>query len=101
MHPPARAADGVTVTRIAVNGTAFNPCTNENVALSGTALLVIERSSEQNRGLQFHSVDIALKGVGETTGTRYIDVFAITISLQGKPRLAAVRSQRRTWFMNA
>jgi hypothetical protein len=80
---PIQAADGVTVTRQEISGTFFNPCTNENVVMSGTALFVIERSSEENRGLEFHSANLGFHGVGETSDTRYVDVFAITISLQG------------------
>jgi hypothetical protein len=79
---PAQAADGVTVSRFPVSGSFVNPCTNENIVFSGTALTVIDPTPD-NHGVEFHSIDIALKGVGETTGTRYVSTFAITISLQG------------------
>ena len=34
----AQAADGVTVSRFPVSFSFFNPCTNEDVDVSGTAL---------------------------------------------------------------
>jgi hypothetical protein len=79
----AQAADGLTVSRFPVSFSFFNPCTNENVEFSGTALTVVDPTPEDNHGLNFHSIDIALKGVGETTGTRYIETFAVTDSDQG------------------
>jgi hypothetical protein len=79
---PDKAAGGVSVSRFPVNFSLFNPCTNESVQVSGTALTVVDPTPD-NHGLTFHSVDVALKGVGETTGSRYVEHFAVTISLQG------------------
>jgi hypothetical protein len=76
------AANGVSVSRIPVSFTLFNPCTDENVHHSGTALVVIDPTSDSH-GLRFHSVDVALEGVGETTATRYLETFTVTISIQG------------------
>jgi hypothetical protein len=80
---PAQAANGVTVSRFPVSFSLFNPCTNESVDFSGTVLVVIDITPEDNRGLTGHSVDIALKGVGQTTGTRFVELFASTTSRQG------------------
>ena len=44
---------------------------------------MIDTTPEDNHGLTFHSIDMALKGVGQTTGLRYVETFAIAISLQG------------------
>jgi hypothetical protein len=44
---------------------------------------VIDPTPEGNHGLIGHGVDIAIKGVGETTGTRYVELFARTTSIQG------------------
>lgn len=77
------AANGTSVSRFPVSFTLFNPCTNENMDFSGTALVVLDPTPDDNRGLRFHSVDFAIKGVGETTGTRYIETFSVTISVQG------------------
>jgi len=86
------AASGVTVSRFPVSFSVFNPCTNENVELSGTALTVIDTTPEDNHGLTFHSIDMALKGVGHTRliapGPRNDLVFAIvfhfTINANGE-----------------
>lgn len=76
----AQGADGVTVLRFEIPSFSFfNPCTNENVTLSGTALSVID-ATQDNHGLEGHSVDIALKGVGQTTGAQYISVSTNTIT---------------------
>jgi hypothetical protein len=75
----AQATDGVTVSRFPVSFSFFNPCTNENVDVSGTALTVIDTTTD-NHGLEGHSVDIALKGVGQTTGTQYVSVGTNTIT---------------------
>ena len=55
----AQAADAVTVSRFPVSFSFFNPCTDENVDVSGTALAVFDTSPDDN-GLTGHSVDIAL-----------------------------------------
>jgi hypothetical protein len=73
---PAQAANGVTVSTFPLEFSFFNPCTNENVDFSGTGLSVIDPTPEDNHGLIGHGVDIAIKGVGETTGTRYVALFA-------------------------
>jgi hypothetical protein len=76
----AQGADGVTVLRFDIPSfSIFNPCTNEDVAISGTALSVID-TTQDNHGLEGHSVDIALKGVGQTTGAQYISVSTNTIT---------------------
>lgn len=77
----AQGADGVTVLRFEIPSFSFfNPCTNENVAIvSGTALSVID-TTQDNHGLEGHSVDIALKGIGQTTGAQYISVGTNTIT---------------------
>jgi hypothetical protein len=76
---PAQAADGVTVSSFPISFSFFNPCTNENVDFSGTVLVVIDTTPD-NHGLEGHSVNIAVKGVGQTTGTQYVSVFANTIT---------------------
>lgn len=76
---PAQAADGVTVSRFPVGFSFFNPCTNENVDVSGTALTVIDTTPDDH-GLTGHSVDIALKGVGQTTGAQYVSVGTNTVT---------------------
>jgi hypothetical protein len=75
---PAQADDGVTVSRFPISFSSFNPCTNEIVDISGTALAV--NTSPDNHGLEGHSVDIALKGVGQTTGAQYVSVGTNTIT---------------------
>jgi hypothetical protein len=80
---PAASADGVTLSRFELSGSFFNPCTNENVDLSGTVLTVIDTTPEDNHGLEGHSVDIAMKGVGATSGAEYIGVSTSTTSVQG------------------
>jgi hypothetical protein len=69
----------VTVSRFPVSFSFFNPCTNENVDVSGTALTVIDTTTD-NHGLEGHSVDIALKGLGQTTGMHYVSVSTNTIT---------------------
>jgi hypothetical protein len=76
---PAQAADGVTVSRFPVSFSFFNPCTNENVDVSGTALSVVDTTPDDH-GLTGHSVDIALKGVGQTTGAQYVSVGTNTVT---------------------
>jgi hypothetical protein len=76
---PAQAADGLVVDRFPVSFSFFNPCTDENVDVSGSALAVIDTTPD-NHGLSGHSVDIALKGVGLTTGAHYVSVGTNTIT---------------------
>jgi hypothetical protein len=76
---PVQAADGVTVSSFPISFSFFNPCTNENVDVSGTALAVIDTTPD-NHGLEGHSVNIAVKGFGQTTGTQYVSVFTNTIT---------------------
>lgn len=76
---PVHGADGVTVSSFQISFSFFNPCTNENVDVSGTALVVIDTTAD-NHGLEGHSVNIAVKGIGETTGMKYVAVFANTIT---------------------
>jgi hypothetical protein len=75
----AQAADGVIVSRFPVSFSFFNPCTNENVDVSGTALSVVDTTPDDH-GLTGHSVDIALKGVGQTTGAQYVSVGTNTVT---------------------
>lgn len=76
----AQGADGVTVLRFELPSFSFfNPCTSETVTVGGTALSVID-TTQDNHGLEGHSVDIALKGVGQTTGTQYTFVGTNTIT---------------------
>jgi hypothetical protein len=79
---PTQAANGITVRTEEHEFSFFHPCTNENVDLSGTSLIVAEPVVSDPHGLEFHSVDIAFKGVGES-GRRYVSLFTITVSLQG------------------
>lgn len=78
----AQAGNGVTVEKFPVSFSTFNPCTNETVELGGNALVVRDETPDE-QGLEFHSIDIALKGVGPTTGLRYVWHFGITVSIQG------------------
>jgi hypothetical protein len=80
---PSRAGNGVSVDRFPVSFTLFNPCTNELVDLSGMAVTVLDTTPEDNH-FNFHSNDIGVKGIGQTTGTRYVEVAAISIVLQGE-----------------
>ena len=80
---PAHGANRVTVSRFPVSASFFNPCTNENVDFSGTALTVLDPTPEDGHGLVFHSVDIAIKGFGETSGALYVSLFTVVVSLQG------------------
>ncbi len=79
---PAQAGNGVTVEKFPVSFPMFNQCTNETVELSGNALVVRDETPDEH-GLTFHSIDIAFKGVGPTTGLRYVWHFGITVSIQG------------------
>jgi hypothetical protein len=76
---PVQGADGVTVSSFPISFSFFNPCTNENVDVSGTALVVRDTTADDH-GLVGHSVNIAVKGIGETTGMQYVAVFANTFT---------------------
>jgi hypothetical protein len=80
---PAQPASGVSVDRFPVSFTLFNPCTNELVDLSGMAITVLDTTPEDNH-FRFHSNDIGVKGIGQTTGARYVEVATISIVLQGE-----------------
>jgi hypothetical protein len=69
----------VIVSRFPVSFSFFNPCTNENVDVSGTALSVVDTTPDDH-GLTGHSVDIALKGVGQTTGAQSVSVGTNTVT---------------------
>jgi hypothetical protein len=79
----SQAANGVSVDRFPVSFTLFNPCTNELVDLSGMAVTVLDTTPEDDH-FHFHSNDIGVKGIGQTTGARYVEVAAISIVLQGE-----------------
>jgi hypothetical protein len=82
LAPPANADGRVVVSRSPIGFSIFNPCTSENVAFSGVALALFDTSAGDQFHL-FHAVDIDATGVGETTGARYREVFAITDVRQG------------------
>jgi hypothetical protein len=79
----SQAANGISVDRFPVSFTLFNPCTNELVDLSGMAITVLDTTPEDNH-FRFHSNDIGVKGIGQTTGARYVEVATISIVLQGE-----------------
>jgi hypothetical protein len=83
LAPVANAEGGVVVSRFPVSFTLFNPCTNELVDLSGAAVTVLDTTPEDNH-FHFHAYDLGVKGVGQTTGARYVEVAAISIVLQGE-----------------
>jgi hypothetical protein len=78
----AAHADGMTVTTFPVSFTLFDPCTDANVELSGTVLVVLDATPDDH-GLVGHSVDVAIKGVGATTGTSYVEVATDKTSIEG------------------
>jgi hypothetical protein len=78
----SHAASGVTVSKFPVSFTLFNPCANELVDLSGKAITVLDTTPGDNH-FHFHSNDIGVKGIGQTTGARYVEVATISIVLQG------------------
>jgi hypothetical protein len=82
LAPVASGEGRVTVSRFPISFSFFNPCTNENVAFSGTALGLIDTTAGDDFQL-FHAVEINVTGIGETTGTRYREVFSITDVRQG------------------
>lgn len=86
---PTAAADGVTVSRFPVSFGFFNPCTNENVDFSGTAMTVADQTPDTH-GLTFHSIDVSLKGVGATSG------IAITSSSRSPSHCKAPRTPLTT-----
>jgi hypothetical protein len=77
---PAQAAEGVTVSRFPFSASFLNPCTNENIDFSGTILVVLDTTQDNRPALDGHSVNIAVKGVGQTTGTQYVWVFTNTVT---------------------
>jgi hypothetical protein len=77
---PSHAA--VSVSRFPISFTVFDPCTNELVDLSGMAMTVLETTPGDNHFF-FHSNDIGVTGIGQTTGARYVEVATISIVLQG------------------
>jgi hypothetical protein len=78
--PAGQAA--VDVSRFPVSFSLFDPCTNENVDFSGNAMAAVDTTPGDNHFI-FHSVDIHVTGVGETSGLRYIETFSIAVALQG------------------
>jgi hypothetical protein len=88
----AQAAGGVVVTKVPAAFTLWNhPCTNEIVDFTGTSLIVGD-TPHDGRGLELHSVDMALRGVGRTTGIRYVDTVAFHISEEGTPETLGDRA---------
>jgi hypothetical protein len=77
-----QAANGVSVDRFPVSFTLFDPCTNELVDLSGMAITVLDTTPGDNH-FHFHSNDIGVKGIGQTTGARYVEVATISVALEG------------------
>jgi hypothetical protein len=77
---PAQAGEGVTVSSFPFSGSFLNPCTNENIDFSGTVLVVLDTTEDNRPALEGHSVQIAVKGVGQTTGTQYVWVFSNTVT---------------------
>jgi hypothetical protein len=80
--PAANVAGRVSVSRSPISFSLFNPCTNENIEFSGTTLGLIDTTPEDNHFI-FHAVEIGVTGIGETSGARYREVFAITDVRQG------------------
>jgi hypothetical protein len=78
----SQAAGGVTVSKFDVAFTLFNPCTDELVDLSGKAQTVLDVSPDDGH-FHFQAHDIALKGIGQTTGTRYVEHANISIVIEG------------------
>jgi hypothetical protein len=77
--PAGQAAASVS-TKFPVSFSLFDPCTNENVDFSGSAMAVLQTTQDH---LIFHSVDIHVTGIGETTGTGYHETFSVLIAEQG------------------
>jgi hypothetical protein len=76
--PAAQAA--ASVSKFPVSFSLFDPCTNENIDFSGNAMAVL---TTQDNHTIFHSVDIAVTGIGETTGMSYHETFSVLIAEQG------------------
>jgi hypothetical protein len=76
--PAGQAA--ATVSRFPVSFSLFDPCTNENVDFSGSAMAVLETTQGHTI---FHSVDINVTGIGETSGASYREHFSVLIAEQG------------------
>jgi hypothetical protein len=77
---PAQASEGVTVSRFPFSASFLNPCTNENIDFTGTILVVLDTTEDNRPALDGHSVNIAIKGVGQTTGKQYVWVFSNTVT---------------------
>ena len=76
--PAAQAA--ASVSKFPVSFSLFDPCTNENVDFSGSAMAVL---TTQDNHTIFHSVDIHVTGTGETSGASYHEHFSVLIAEQG------------------
>jgi hypothetical protein len=63
---PASAAE---VVRIPFDEIRFNPCTNENVHLTGETVIV---TNENSPGCFTQTISIHLTGVGLTSGLQYV-----------------------------
>jgi hypothetical protein len=69
-----------SVSKFPVSFSLFDPCTNENVDLSGSAMTVLTTQGDHT---VFHSVDIDVTGTGETSGASYREHFSVLIAEQG------------------
>jgi hypothetical protein len=76
--PAGQAA--ASVSKFPVSFSLFDPCTNENVDFSGSAMAVLTTQGDHT---VFHSVDIDVTGTGETTGASYREHFSVLIAEQG------------------
>jgi hypothetical protein len=77
--PAGQAA--ASVSKFPVSFSLFDPCTNENVDFSGSAMAVL--NTTQDNHVIFHSVDIDVTGIGGTTGAGYRETFSVLIAQQG------------------
>jgi len=78
---PAQAGPP-SVIKFPLSFSLFDSCTNENIDLSGNLLLVLDTTPGDGHAV-FHSVDVHVTGVGETTGASYIEHFISTQAQQG------------------
>ena len=76
--PAGQAA--ASVSKFPVSFSLFDPCTNENVDFSGSAMAVL---TTQDNHTVFHSVDINVTGTGETSDASYREHFSVLIAEQG------------------
>jgi hypothetical protein len=76
--PAGQAA--ATVSKFPVSFTLFDPCTNENVDFTGSGVVVL---TTQDNHAVFHSTDVNITGIGETTGASYRELNTVTIAEQG------------------